>query len=96
MVIAVHLAIVVAENCVDAILLALINEAGCMTEIIIAVVILRSLRDKSCTSGILLIANPTARNIALHIVVVEGQFIRELGSQADTAFLSLAYPPIDI
>ena len=93
-VISIGLAVVVAKDCVDAILLALINETDRMAEIIVTIAIFRSLRDKSCTGSVLLIANPTACNISLHIVIIERQFIRQLCSYTNTAFLSLADPPV--
>ena len=57
----------------NAVALALIDETRRMAKVIIAVVISRSRRDKSIPRFAVL--SPTARNVSLHIVIVERDLI---------------------
>ena len=78
----------------NAVLPALIDKTCCMAIIIIARIVFRIIRNADTGLISLIRANPAARDVRLHIVVVEGQLIRKLCNQTDAAFLPLANPPV--
>ena len=90
-----YLAVGIAEKRANPILLSLIDEACCVAIVAMTIIVFGSLGDKRRPRSILVIASAAARDISVHIIIIQRNVIRKLCHNADAIFLSFADPPVN-